>query len=44
MVFGSNSLKVSVLFDKKPLEKYYFIELFGSNSEGENIVFMYLYC
>ena len=32
-----------VSFDKKFLGKYYVIVLFVSNSEGVNILFMYLY-
>ena len=43
VVFGSNSLKMSICLIKT-LEKYHFIVLFASNSEGVNIVFVYLYC
>ena len=38
MVFASNSLKMSVLFDKSLWKKYYFIVLFVSNSRADLIV------
>ena len=34
---------MSVLFDKKLSEKYYFIVLFGSNSRGVNIAWRELW-
>ena len=44
VVFGSNSLKMLVSFNKNFLEKYYFIVLFLSNSEGVSVVFMHHFC